>query len=79
MSRRRQANRAEAIVRGIGALLLLFLLAAMVFAMPQILKGQSPNEMIGTMLHMVMAFAILVGAVIVMGLVVWIIVLRRRK
>ena len=71
MSRRREANRAEAIVRGIGAIIMLLILAAMVYAIPQILKGKSTDEMIRTMLHILMGLAVLAGAVTVIGLIVW--------
>lgn len=79
MSRRKEANRAEAIVRGVGALVLLLILVIMVYALPNILKGKSTDEMLQTMLHMLFGFALLAGTVGVLGLIVWIKVLIRGK
>jgi len=79
MSRRKEANRAEAIVRGIGAIVLLLILAVMVYALPNILKGQSTDEMLRTMLHSLFGIALLSGAVVVIGLIVWFTVLKKRK
>jgi protein-S-isoprenylcysteine O-methyltransferase Ste14 len=79
MGRRKDADRAEAIVRGVGAIVLLLLLLGVVQVFPQMLKGKSPNEMISTMMSTVMVFAVLVGFVVVLGLVVWVIVRKRRK
>ena len=79
MSRRKEANRAEAIVRGIGAIVLLLILLTMVYALPNILKGKSTDEMLRTMLHVLMGFALLAGAVVAIGLIVWFKVLKKRK
>ena len=78
MSRRRDANRAEALVRGVGARFLLLLLGLMTQVLPQVMKGKDPKEMIGTMLQIVAGFAILAGLVVVVGLIVWVKV-RNRK
>lgn len=66
-------------MRGVGAIVLLLLLLGVVQVFPQMLKGKSPNEMISTMMSTVMVFAVLVGFVVVLGLVVWVIVRKRRK
>ena len=79
MSRRREANRAEAIVKGVGAIILLFLLLGVTQGMPQILSGKNPSEMIGTMLHIIMLFALLSGVVVVLGLIVWTVVRSGKK
>ena len=76
MSRRKEANRAEAIVKGIGALIMVLILAIMVFALPKILKGKSPAEMVGTMHHMIIGFAWF-GLVIGISLIVWVKVRKR--
>ena len=72
MSRRKEANRAEAIVRGVGALILLLLIMIMIFALPHILKGKSTQEMMDTMMHMIVGFAVLVVITEVIGLIVWV-------
>ena len=72
MSRRREANRAEAIVKGVGAIILLFLLLGLTQGMPQILSGKNPGEMIGTMLAILVGVVILVGLVAFVGLIVWV-------
>ena len=51
---------------------MLLILAVMVYAMPQILKGKSPDEMIRTMFHILIGFALFAGAVTVIVLIVWI-------
>jgi hypothetical protein len=79
MSRRREANRAEAIVKGVGAIILLFLLLGVTQGMPQILSEKNPSEMIGTMLHIIMLFALLSGVVVVLGLIVWAVVRSGKK
>ncbi len=79
MGRRKDADRAEAIVRGVGAIVLLLLLLGVVQVFPQMLKGKSPNEMTSTMMSTVMAFAVLVGFVVMLGLVVWVMVRNRTK
>jgi hypothetical protein len=79
MSRRKEANRAESIVKGVGAIIMVLVLAVMVDALPQILKGKSTDEVIRTMLHLLMGFALLGGAIVVIGLVVWFKVLKRKK
>ena len=79
MSRRKEANRAEAIVRGIGALVLLVVLAIMLKVLPHLLKGKSSQEMMETMMHMIIGFAVLAGVVGILGLVVWLKVLKGKK
>jgi len=79
MSRRKEANRAEAIVKGIGAIVLLLILLITVYALPKILKGQSTDEMLRNMLRILIGLAVFAGAVAVIGLTVWFRVLRRRK
>jgi len=58
---------------------MVLVLAVMVDALPQILKGKSTDEVIRTMLHLLMGFALLGGAIVVIGLVVWFKVLKRKK
>lgn len=71
MRNRRRANRAEAIVRGVGALIMLLVLVIMVRSLPQILNGKDPRDAIGTMLQMITWFVMLGGLVVVVGLIVW--------
>jgi drug/metabolite transporter (DMT)-like permease len=79
MSRRKEANRAEAIVRGVGALVMVLVLAVMIFALPQILKGKDTGQMMDTMIHMVVGFAVFGLVIGVIGLIVWFKVLKRKK
>lgn len=79
MSRRKEANRAEAIVRGIGALIMLALLAAMVFALPHMVKGEDPRETMDIMFRMLIGYAVLGTIIGVVGLVVWFRVLKEKK
>jgi hypothetical protein len=72
MSRRREANRAEAIVRGVGAIILLLLLGIIALVLPQILKGKDTHEMMSTTMQIIVGFTILCGLVGVIGLVVWV-------
>ncbi len=72
MSRRKEANRAEVIVRGVGTLILVLVLAVMLFALPHILKGKSTQEMMDTMMHIILGFAVLVVVTGVIGLIVWV-------
>lgn len=71
MSRRREANRAEAIVRGGGAIIMLVVLLGMVNGAPAFLRGKNPSEAIATLLSTLMLFAGLLGAITIIGLVVW--------
>jgi len=71
MSRRKEANRAEAIVRAVGALILLVVLLVGSQMLPQMLKGKSAEEMIGTLPKIITGFVILAGLVSVIGLIVW--------
>jgi hypothetical protein len=77
MGRKRDADRAEAIVKGIGAIVLLLLLLGMTQFLPGMLKGKAPGEMINTMLHIIMVFAFLCMLVAGVGLLVWIMVRRK--
>jgi len=79
MSKRKEANRAEAIVRGIGAIVLLILLFGVVYALPQILKGKSTDEMLRTMEHTHTVLELLGAAVVAIGLIVWVIVLKGKR
>jgi sugar phosphate permease len=79
MGRRKEANRAETIVKGVGALIMVLVLAAMVFALPQILKGKNTGQMMDTMMHMVVGFAVFGLVIGVIGLIVWVKVLKRKK
>jgi hypothetical protein len=76
MSRRKDANRAEAIVKGIGSIILLLLLVIMTQALPAILKGKNTHEMINTTLTLIAGFAFLTILVGVIALVVWFRVLK---
>ena len=76
MSRRRQANRAEAIVRGVGALIMLGIILIMLPMLPKILKGKSADETLRTMFGMIVGFVVLAGAIAVVGLIVWLRVQR---
>ena len=78
MSRRREANRAEAIVKGVGALVMLLLLAIMAFALPHFLKGKDTRQMMDTMIYIIGAFVLLMGLIVVAGLVVWFKVLKKK-
>jgi hypothetical protein len=77
MSRRREANRSEAIVRGIGAIIMVILLWGMVNGTPGMLKN--PADAIGIVLSALMLLVILGGATTVLGLIVWVIVLKRPR
>lgn len=79
MSRRRKANRAEAIVTGVGAIILLLLLGIMTQVLPQILKRKDTHEMMSTMMQIIVGFAILCGLVGVIGLIVWVKVRKGKK
>ena len=71
MRKRRQADRAEAIVRGVGTLVMLLVLLALVRRLPVILNGNDPRDAIGTMLELIAWFVLLGGLVIVVGLMAW--------
>ena len=79
MSRRREANRAEAIVKGVGAMLMLLMLLSVTGVLPQLLHGKDPREMIGTLLLLIAGFAMLAGFVAVVGLIVWVKVRNRKR
>lgn len=71
MSRRRDANRAEAVVRGVGSIFLLLMLGAFTMGMPQLAKGKSPVEMLDTVLGILALLVVCAVAVTVVGLLVW--------
>jgi Na+/phosphate symporter len=77
--RRKEASRAEAIVKGIGGIVMVLVLALMTFAAPYILKGKTTDEMMRTVLHMLMGFFLLCASVSVIGLIVWFRVLKGKK
>ena len=79
MSRRKEATRAEAIVRGVGAIILLLFLGILTLLVPQILKGKDTHETMSTMIKIIGGFAILVLLVGVIGLIVWVKVLKGKK
>ena|ERR1035437_4610754 len=71
MRRRKEANRAEAIVRAVGALVMLVILAIGLPMMPQMLKGKDPQEMMGMIFKMIVGFGAVAVAVLIIGLIVW--------
>ncbi len=71
MNRRREANRAEAIVRGIGAIVMLLVLYVLVRNLPGMLQGKSTQEMMSTMFRAVAVFAGAGIAIGIIALVVW--------
>lgn len=73
MSRRKEANRAEAIVRAIGAIIMLLFLWAMVQGVGH---GNNPGDAIAGLLSTLTFFVLLFGAITVIGLLVWFIVLK---
>ena len=70
--RRKEANRAEAIVRGIGALVLLLLLLFLLPVLPELLKGKNTEQMMTIVFGIIGIFVLILGAASVIGLVVWI-------
>jgi len=56
MKNRREADRAEAIVRGIGAIIMMVVLVVMVRAVPHVTKGKDTGEAMGAMLRMITWF-----------------------
>jgi hypothetical protein len=79
MSKRKAANRAEAIVRGVGALTLLLLLFIVLRVLPKILKGKDAHEMMNSTIDIIMGFALLAGVVVLIGLFVWLRVLKGKR
>jgi hypothetical protein len=79
LSRRKEANRAEAIVKGVGAIIMVLVLAGVVYALPQILKGKDTGAVMDTMMHMILGFAVFGLVIGVIGLIVWVKVLKKRK
>ena len=76
MSRRKEANRAEAIVKAIGAIIMLLLLFSMVHGTPGWLPGKNPGDPIAGLLTTLKFFVGLFVVITVVGLLVWIIVLK---
>jgi CDP-diglyceride synthetase len=70
MGKRKQADRAEAIVRGVVGLIMVLLLVVMVFSVPQFLKEKDPRDITGTMIQMLLGFTLLCGLIAVIGLIV---------
>ena len=58
---------------------MVLILGVVIYASPQILKGKSIDEVMSTMLHFVIGFAFFGGAVTVIGLIVWLKVLKGKK
>jgi hypothetical protein len=79
MGRRRDANRAEAIARGVGALVLLGILFIMIQMLPRILKGKRPEEMMPIVLKMIIGFAGLACLITLIGLIVWVKVRKAKE
>lgn len=71
MGRRRDANRAEAIVRLAGAMALLIILFITIQVLPGILKGKRSDEMMPIMFKIIVGFIGLAAVISVLGLVVW--------
>ena len=76
MSRPREANRAEAIVKGIGGIVMLLLLWCRVKGWLGSPGTRNPGDAIAWLLGMLKLFVVLVGAITVIGLIVWLIVLK---
>jgi hypothetical protein len=76
MSRRKEANRAEAIVRAIGAIIMLLFLWGMVAGVGH---GKNQGDPIAGLLSTLTFFVLLFGAITVVGLIVWFIVLKRPR
>lgn len=79
MSRRKEANRAEAIIRAVGGFIMVAVLAAMVFAMPHIVKGKNVHEMMQIMFRMLFGYVALLIIIGVIGLVVWFRILKGKR
>src|ERR1035437_1866913 len=71
MRKRKEANRAEAIVRAVGALVMLVILAIALPMMPQMLKGKDHQQMMGMIFKMIVGFGAVAVAVVIIGLIVW--------
>ena len=79
MGRQKEANRAEASVKGVGALVLVFALTVMVYLLPHILKGKDPQEMIRAVFRMIVVFVFASLAVGIAGLIVWLKVMKGKR
>ena len=71
MSRRRDANRAETIVKAVGAVVLLVVLLLVSQVMPGMLKGKNPQEMMDAMVKLIGGFVFLATLGSIAGLVAW--------
>ncbi len=76
MSRRREANRAEAIIRRSGAIIMLLLLWVMAIAAPGFLRGKSVADAVAALFTALTFFVGLLGVITILGLVVWFKVLK---
>ena len=79
MSRRIEANRVEAIVKGVWAIILLLLLFITIQVLPGIIKGKEPQEMMNTVMKIIFAFAFLAILVGVIALIVWVKIVKGKK
>ncbi len=79
MSNRKQANRAEGIVRAVGAFIMVIFLAVMVFSVPHLVKNKSADETMHAMLTMITAFVGLCIALGILGVIVWFKVLKGKR
>lgn len=79
MSRRKEANRAEAIVKGVGAFIMVLFLAVMVYEVPNIVKNKSTEDTIHTMWVMILAFVGTCIALGILGVIVWLKVLKGKR
>jgi hypothetical protein len=79
VSRRKEANRAEAIVRGVGSLIIVVVLFAVVLILPQILKGKDVRETLKIMLSMIAGLVALGIAITIVALIVRVRVSRARE
>jgi hypothetical protein len=79
VSKRREANRVEAIVKAVGTIILLLLLFITIQVLPGIIKGKEPPEMMNTVMKIIFAFAFLAILVGVIGLIVWVKIMKGKK
>lgn len=77
MSRRREANRIEAIVRAVGALFLLLVLAVFIKLGPGLFKGKTSAESLSIALKCIYVFLFLCAVVSVIALIAWWRVMRK--
>ena len=79
MSTRKQANRAEGIVRAVGAFIMVLFLGVMVYEMPNIVKNKSTEETMHTMWVLIFAFVGTTIALGILGVFVWLKVLKGKR